>query len=75
MTPQDLEDMLMCEAPLRIYTRRIGRFVQASVCMVHWPAAPDAFLVEVIDRTDSVSEPSIFYWIQRGDASLIIEAA
>ncbi len=31
MTPQDLEDMLTREAPLRIYTRRVGCFIEASV--------------------------------------------
>ena len=75
MSPQELEDMLTREAPLRIYTRHIGRFIQASVCMLHWPTAPDAFLVEVIDHTDTAAEPSMFYWFRRNDPSLIIEAA
>ena len=70
MTPQEMEDMLTYESVLRIYTQRVGRFVEASVCMLHWPAAPDAFLVEVIEHT---AESGIFYWIQRSDPSLIIE--
>jgi len=75
MTPQELEDMLTREAPLRIYTRRVGCFIEASVCILHWPAAPDAFLVEAIERTDTTSDYSSFYWIQRSDPSLIIEPA
>jgi len=75
MTASELEDMLTREAPLRIYAQRVGRFVEASVCMLHWPAAPDAFLVEVIERTDAALDFSFFYWFERSDPSLIIEAA
>jgi len=75
MQPQEIEEILTREVPLRIYTRRVGRFIEASVCMLHWPAAPDAFLVEAIERTDTTSDYSSFYWIQRSDPSLTIEPA
>jgi hypothetical protein len=75
MTPKELEDVLTQELRLRIYTQRMGRFIEASVCELHWPAAPDAFLVEAIERTGSASNHSSFYWIRRSDPSLIIEPA
>ena len=50
MTDDELEDALTREISLRIYTGRIGHFIEGRAFVVHWPAAPDAFLVEAIDR-------------------------
>ena len=71
VTDDDLEDAFAQATALRLYTNRIGRFVAGRVFVLHWPAKPDAFVLEAIDG----AEDSSFYWIQRSDPSLIITPA
>ena len=70
MSEHDLEDAFEAEAVLQLYTSRIGCFIEGRVFALHWPVAPDAFLLEVIHPpTDGFGG---IYWIQRTDPSLII---
>jgi len=71
VTDADLEDAFEQATALLLYTNRIGRFVAGRVFVLHWPAKPDAFVLEAIDG----AEASSFYWIQRSDPSLIIKPA
>jgi hypothetical protein len=75
MTNEELEEAFTFGILLRIYTGRIGRFVEGRVCVLHWPVTPDAFLFEATKRTDSAADQASFYWVQRSDASLIVETA
>ena len=75
MTETDLEDAFAQGLALLIYTSRIGRFVEGYLIALHWPAAPDAFLLEGMEYTIDLSERINFYWIQRSDPSLIIKPA
>ena len=68
MSDTELEDAFEQEIVLLLYTNHIGRFVEGRVCVLHWPATRDAFLVESTD----CAEYSGFYWFQRSDPSLII---
>ena len=75
MTDEDLADAFEEEIPVMLYTSRIGHFVEGRVVTLHWPAAPDAFLLEAIDCTAGAAEYDAFYWVQRSDPSLIITPA
>jgi energy-coupling factor transporter ATP-binding protein EcfA2 len=72
MRDEDLEDAFEEEIALRLYTSRIGRFVEGRIFALHWPAAPDAFLLEAINCRAGAADYSI-YWVQRSDPSLIIK--
>jgi len=73
MSNEELEDAFMREFELRIYTSGIGRFIEGRMCVLHWPATPDAFLVETNDSPLPAPEHTTFYWIQRSDPSLIVQ--
>jgi hypothetical protein len=73
MNNEELEDALMCEIELRIYTSSIGRFVEGHMFVLHWPATPDAFLLETNDPSMHAPDQTTFYSIQRSDPSLIVE--
>ena len=73
MNNEELEDALMCEIELRIYTSSIGRFIEGHMFVLHWPATPDAFLLETNDPSMHAPDQTTFYCIQRGDPSLIVE--
>jgi hypothetical protein len=73
MNNQELEDALMSEIELRIYTSSIGRFIEGHMFMLHWPARPDAFLLETNDQARASTDQTTFYCIQRSDPSLIVE--
>jgi hypothetical protein len=73
MNNGELEDALMCEIELRIYTSSIGRFIEGHMVILHWPATPDAFLLETNDPSTYAPDQTTFYWIQRSDPSLIVE--
>ena len=73
MNNEELEDALMCEIDLRVYTSSIGRFIEGHMVVLHWPATPDAFLLETNDPSVYTPNQTTFYWIQRSDPSLIVE--
>ena len=73
MSNEELEDALMCEIELRVYTSSIGRFIEGHMFVLHWPARPDAFLLETNDRSMHTPDQTTFYWVQRSDPSLIVE--
>ena len=73
MNNEELEDALMCEIDLRVYTSSIGRFIEGHMVVLHWPATPDAFLLETNDPSVYTLNQTTFYWIQRSDPSLIVE--
>jgi hypothetical protein len=73
MNNEELEDALMGEIELRIYTSNIGRFIEGHMVVLHWPAMPDAFLVETNDPACALTDQTTFYCIQRSDPSLIVE--
>jgi len=73
MNNQELEDALIGEIELRIYTSSIGRFVEGHMFVLHWPAMPDAFLLETTDPSVQTPNQPTFYCIQRSDPSLIVE--
>jgi hypothetical protein len=73
MTDDELEDALTREISLRIYTGRIGRLIEGRVFVLHWPVAPDAFLLEALDCAVTVPDQGAFYWVRRSDPSLIVE--
>jgi hypothetical protein len=75
MSNEELEDALMSEIELRIYTSSIGRFIEGHMFILHWPALPDAFLLETKDLSVHAPDQSTFYCIQRSDPSLIVEHA
>jgi hypothetical protein len=75
MSNDELVDAFEDETMLQMYSSRIGRFVEGRVFVLHWPVAPDAFLVEVISSTNDTAEYGGFYWIQRSDPTLIIKTA
>jgi len=41
MSNEELEDALMYEIELRVYTSSIGRFIEGHMFVLHWPAGPD----------------------------------
>ena len=63
----------MSEIELRIYTSSIGRFIEGHMFILHWPAMPDAFLLETNDPAHASADQTTFYCIQRSDPSLIVE--
>jgi hypothetical protein len=69
----ELEDALIDELDLRIYTNSIGRFIEGRMFVLHWPAMPDAFLLETNDPSIYGPAQTTFYCIQRSDPSLIVE--
>jgi len=73
MNSEELENALMGELELRIYTNSIGRFIEGHMFILHWPAMPDAFLLETIDQSIQAPDQTTFYCIQRSDPSLIVE--
>jgi hypothetical protein len=73
MTNEELEDALMREIELRIYTSSIGRFIEGHMFVLHWPVTSDAFLLETNDPSMYAPDQTTFYWIQRSDPSLIVE--
>ena len=75
MTEAELEDAFAEGLTLLIYTSRIGRFIEGYLVALHWPVAPDAFLLEEMEYTIDVPERINFYWIQRSDPSLIVKPA
>ena len=75
MSEEELEDAFEDEITLLLYTSRIGRVVQGRLCALHWPVAPDAFLVEATGYRAGASGLDGFYWFQRSDPSLIIKPA
>ena len=75
MNNEELEDALMDELELRIYTNSIGRFIEGHMFILHWPAMPDAFLLETNDLSIQAPAQTTFYCIQRSDPSLIVEHA
>ena len=73
MNNEELEDALIDEIELRIYTSRIGRFIEGHMFVLHWPAMLDAFLLETNDPSMYAPDQTTFYCIQRSDPSLIVE--
>jgi hypothetical protein len=73
MSNEELEDALMYEIELRVYTSSIGRFIEGHMFVLHWPAGPDAFLLETNDPSMHAPDQTTFYCIQRSDPSLIVE--
>jgi len=57
MSPDELEALLACSVTLQIYTHRIKRFIEGRVFALHWPAAPDSFLIETME---SASDTHIY---------------
>jgi hypothetical protein len=75
MSENDLLEAFEDETVLQMYTSRIGRFVEGRVFFLHWPAAPDAFLLEVITPSNDSAQHGGIYCVQRSDPSLIIKPA
>ena len=73
MNNEELEDALMDEIELRVYTSSIGRFIKGHMFILHWPAMPDAFLLATNDPSMHAPDQTTFYCIQRSDPSLIVE--
>ena len=75
MTDAELEEAFAGGLALLIYTSGIGRFIEGHMVALHWPVAPDAFLLEGVGDVIDAPECTNFYWIQRSDPSLIVKHA
>ena len=75
MIDAELEDAFRQGMTLRIYTSRIGHFVECRVFALYWVGKPDAFIIEATERGVDAFDHWDFYWIQRSDPSLIVTRA